>query len=259
MEVIFLYNYVYDGSFSGFLTCLYRAFHGDKKPSRIIRKKEYQPSLFAEEIEISSDEEIAERVQQGIREKLPKKCYDEIYHAYLSELKNIELCIYDYLRLGFILEDKIRDNWEDESVKKVKEAAGKVRSEAHRFKGLLRFREIDDNSFYGPFRPDYNITGLIAPHFADRLSTESGIIHDRDRDIAAAFSQGKWELLDSSSIPTPDRDDYAAGEENYQQLWRSFFDAIAIEERKNPELQQSLMPKKYWEFLVEKQTSRFQK
>ena len=40
-------------------------------------------------------------------------------------------------------------------------------------------------------------------------------------------------------------------EKEYQQLWKTFFQTIAIEERKNPRLQMQFMPKKYWKDLVE--------
>jgi probable DNA metabolism protein len=38
-----------------------------------------------------------------------------------------------------------------------------------------------------------------------------------------------------------------------QQLWQTFFRTIAIPERKNPRLQKSNMPAKYWKYLTEKQ------
>ncbi len=247
--------YIYDGTFEGFLTAIQAAFHAEERPEKIIPGENYQPSFFAEIEEIESCPEKAERVQEGIKEELSSKSYRLIHHAFLSELENIEICIYDYLRLAFITERKVEENWQDESVKRVKDAAGKVRRERHRFKGLLRFRELKDGTLYGPYGPDYNITGLLVPHFANRLATEQGIIHDRKRDIAAIFSQGNWEVLDSSEIAAPESREYARREDDYQQLWQSFFDSIGIEGRKNPELQQSLMPKKYWQFLIEKPRS----
>ena len=42
-------------------------------------------------------------------------------------------------------------------------------------------------------------------------------------------------------------------EKKVQALWQAFFKTIAIPDRKNPRLQKSNMPMKYWKYLVEKQ------
>ena len=37
----------------------------------------------------------------------------------------------------------------------------------------------------------------------------------------------------------------------YQNLWKLFFNTIAIKERTNPRCQMQYMPKKYWNDLIE--------
>lgn len=245
-------RYVYDGTFTGLLTVIHEGFRDKEVPQNIISRQNYNLSLFTEAVVIESEEKKADQVTSAIKNKISQKVHKDIYHAFLSEIPDIELNIYNYLLLCFQNNDRSKNNRRSEDIKKVKSAASKVRKERHRFKGLLRFRELQDGTLYAPFKPDYNITGLLAPHFADRLATENGVIHDKKRDIAAFFASGEWELLDSSNIPSPEKQNFAEKEENYQQLWQNFFDNIAIEERKNLQLQKSLMPKKYWEFLIEK-------
>ena len=36
-----------------------------------------------------------------------------------------------------------------------------------------------------------------------------------------------------------------------QELWKSFFKTIGINERKNKKVQINFMPKKYWEYIIE--------
>ena len=248
-------EYIYDGSFTGFLTTAYHVLKNKEKPARIVRKEDHRQALFGSTMEIESDEDKADRLSEAIREEISHKSFKYLHHAFLSEYEDIELTILDSLVICFKENKKIEECSLNESIKEIKKAAGKVRRENHRYKGLLRFRQLSDGSLYAPFNPEHNITGLLIPHFASRLSTEEGMIHDRERDTAAIFSRGEWELLDAGGLPTPDTGDYAREEENYQQLWRTFFDFIAIEERKNPELQKSLMPKKYRDYLVERPQS----
>ncbi len=245
-------RYIYDGSFRGLLTVIYEGFKAKKVPRSIVTNENYQPSLFKDSLEIESEDKKADKVSSSLKNKISQKAYKDVYHAFLSEMTGIELNIYRYLLYCFKqnVDDKYKGR--TEAGKKVKSAASKVRKERHRFKGLLRFRELENGTLYAPYKPDYNITGLLAPHFAGRLATENGVIHDKKRDIAAFFSRGEWELVNSSEIPCPRENSMAKAEENYQQLWQNFFENIAIEERKNPELQKNLMPKKYWEYLIEK-------
>ena len=48
------------------------------------------------------------------------------------------------------------------------------------------------------------------------------------------------------------RSEYADKDESiYQQLWRSYYDAIAIRERLNPRKRRQDMPLRYWKYLTE--------
>ena len=44
---------------------------------------------------------------------------------------------------------------------------------------------------------------------------------------------------------------FSEEEKQFQKLWKTFFETIAIDERKNTRLQMQFMPKKYWKDLVE--------
>jgi probable DNA metabolism protein len=48
------------------------------------------------------------------------------------------------------------------------------------------------------------------------------------------------------------RPEVSEEEKAVRQIWQSFFKTIAIPERKNPRLQKSNMPAKYWKYLTEK-------
>ena len=39
----------------------------------------------------------------------------------------------------------------------------------------------------------------------------------------------------------------------FQQMWKTYFKAIAIKERMNPRKQRQDMPVRFWKYLVEKQ------
>ncbi len=41
-------------------------------------------------------------------------------------------------------------------------------------------------------------------------------------------------------------------EQNIQNLWKQFFDSIAIKDKIKPRLQRQFLPKRYWKYLIEK-------
>ena len=50
------------------------------------------------------------------------------------------------------------------------------------------------------------------------------------------------------STPAPD-----PAEEDWQALWKRFFHALTIEERRNPTCQRTHAPKRYWQDMCEMQ------
>ena len=57
--------------------------------------------------------------------------------------------------------------------------------------------------------------------------------------------------LDEWVPPAPDQ-----AEEEYRRLWKGFYNAIGIQERRNDRLRASLMPRRYWKHLTEMNDGR---
>ncbi|QTL99026.1 DUF4130 domain-containing protein [Iocasia frigidifontis] len=245
-----LYYYLYDGSFPGLMTAIYQAYYYEHKPNYIISSNKYQPALFAEKVIIKTDMKKFDRVYQAVKKKISNRSLQKIYYAYLSELDDIEMKIYRYLRMGFTIGKKIDGHLSNKLVLKLNKIYNKVSGERHRLLGLLRFRKIAGDIYYAPFEPDHNVITLMAPHFAKRLVDQNWIIHDLKREKAVIYNQQEWVLTDLKK--RLDQGRLTAEEIEYQELWRGFFDSVAIENRKNSRLQRQFMPERYWKYLIEK-------
>jgi len=77
---------------------------------------------------------------------------ENVYHAYLSELDNIDTYILRYLRIGFKKGKSVDLYLTSEEVLKVHSAAKKVRTESHLMLGLLRFKKLK-GAFTMPLQP----------------------------------------------------------------------------------------------------------
>ena len=240
--------YIYDGSFEGLLTAIYDAFYSDHHPDQIVPDNRTQQGLFSQTTRITTDEEKAGKVYRAIDEKISNYTLKSVYYAYLSEIEQIEMVIYRYLRMGFKYGDKVNKRLSNDIVRKMDRVRRKVSFESHRLKGLLRFRSLKNGIFYAPVEPDYNVISLMAPHFAARLADQEWIIHDLKREQAIFYNLEEWVLTDFDQ----EQVDYASEEEDYQELWKEFFKSIAIKNKKNPKLQRQYMPERYWKHLIEK-------
>jgi len=238
--------YVHDGSIDGRLCALAAALEGDEPPESIQMADGGQPSLFAEEVAVESNGDVAAALIRNIRGKISREATHHVMHVLLSELPNLDLPLYFYLREG-LARGKAVDRWHaNRHVKAVHEASMKVSREIHRLKGLLRFRELEDGTLWAPVEPDYRVLLPLAFHFRRRLPGERGVIHDLRRGIAAGWSGSGVEYL---APPAEIR--MADGEDAAQRLWQTYFDAATIRERVNPRLQRQCMPVRYWKWLTE--------
>lgn len=245
--------YLYDGSFEGLLTAIYEAYYGQEKPEQILTQQEYQPDLFSRPLIIQSDAEKASKVYNAIEQKISQEALGHIFYVFLSELPGVSTLIYRYLQLGWRLGGDINGHLAVEPVREVLKISQRVGIERHRMLGLLRFQKINwqRGLYYAPFEPDYNIVGLIAPHFSRRLADQNWIIHDVKRKLAAFYNQREWVI---GELSYPGQLDWEDSEALYQELWQEYFAKIAVEGRTNGKLQRQFMPVRYWRHLIEKPT-----
>lgn len=240
-------DYIYDGTFSGFLCCVYADYYSGRALS-IAPKGAYQGNLFQEAIEIETDEEKAAKVYRAIEEKISTFDLRRIYRIFLSGAPEKEMVIMNYIRFGFV---KGRKTWQYHGLPQVKEAEfleRKVSFEVHRLEGLLRFSLLENEILYGEIQPDHDILELIAPHFSDRYRNDPFIIHDLRRGKAVISAGGEWYISEFTREELPENH---SGEAEYRRLWKKYFETAAIKERINPRCQKNFMPVRYWKNLTE--------
>lgn len=241
--------YVFDGTFEGLLTSIYEAYYSKIKPEEITPDWQFQPSLLKVPTTIETDIEKSSKVYNAIKTKISDAALKNVYYAFLSDIDGSCTMIYSYVKLGFQLGKDIDLHLYNDSVLNIHKIIRKVTNETHRMIGFVRFKCIN-NIYYSPIEPDHNILGLMAPHFASRLKNENWIIHDLKRGLALFYNKKKWAIT-SFSKENGEEFFYSEDSGPYEELWKDFFKAIAIENRLNPKLQRRMMPSRYWKYLTE--------
>lgn len=249
--------YIYDGTFDGFLTAVGVAMEREETPEQIVTADKLGMNLFAQIREIETNFEKAKEFLVAILKKLSRKGLKNLLYCYLSDEPGREALLCEYLRKVLAAEEKIETKLADPTVLKVKQIGEKVAKEALRYKGIVRFREIEPGFFYGPIEPDHQITPLLADHFRRRFASQRWFIHDRRRNCGVFYDGNEVRFLKDVELKPElaagfDSDCLSKEELEWQKLWNVYFKSIEIKERSNPKLQRQYLATRYWKYLVEK-------
>lgn len=231
--------YLYDGSFPGFLCCVFESYRRRELPSAIQSSQGEQTTLFAP-TPIPTQQVRARRVYAGIR-RLGPQVSDRLTTAFLSSDPDKERILLLFLRRAFEVGPGVVRMLGDPDVAGAWNLERAVRNEAHLFLEFLRF-EQRDNLLGAVIHPKNLVLPLLRDHFCSRLPDDDFLIYDATHGVAM-FRQGNTVryLAMQGYTPAPD-----AGEECWKTLWRRFFQALTIEQRRNERCQRTHCPKRFW-------------
>jgi len=232
--------YRYDGTFSGFLTCVFESYVNHEPPAEFLTLDDPAATLWPER-EVVTDEPHARRVYEGLGKKTSPQFRRQMERAFLTCLPHRELILYGLIRRGFAQGDRVRLDLADPDMAKVTLALRKLWTEEDHLKGFVRFSELD-GMLVGEIEPKNRVLPLLAPHFAGRFQGERLALYDRTHREALFSAGGRWTIL-----PVEDFRLGSAGAEElaWRGLWRRFYKTIAIEGRENPACQNTHLPKRY--------------
>jgi probable DNA metabolism protein len=248
--------YEIDGTFDGLLSAIFTAYDGAHPPDVIEPAGRIQIGLFDHRMAIATDSVKAERVWTGLKKHMGQNRRQMLFEAWLSGCSGIETMIYRVVRDAIPFRESCRAKAHLGAQLQVEGLAHKVRREAHRMEGLIRFQKTGDDRFVALISPRYDVLPMIRRHFESRYADQHWIIYDVGRDYGICYDTRRTcevrldvKALKVSGVPGMD------DERLCQALWRRYYNAVNIDARNNPRLHLSQLPRRYWRFLTEKQAS----
>lgn len=239
---------VFDGSFEGFLCIIHDFYYKKIIPAEIVCEKGFQQSLGINYQNTFTDYENALVVSEGIRKKISQDCFNTLYCGFSNKDENRFMDLFNYAIAGFKIGKDI-DRYEQwDFVLQAHKHARNTLNEAHFFKEFIRFRETKDGVLYSRIDPENNVLPFIADHFASRLIDEKWIIHDANKGMAVVYDSKEWAVYDTPANATVE---ISGDEENFQNLWIAFFNAISIKERESNKRQRNMLPLRYRKNMLE--------
>lgn len=239
--------YRYDGSLPGLLCCVFESRRTGRLPLAIWEEDEPSTTL-APELTIPTRREEAAQVWRALRRLSPDAAH-WTQVAFLSGEEDKTCALHDFLWETFRRGQSITGCLGDPVVARAFSLQRQVHNEAHLFIEFLRFRDRQ-GVLAARIEPKAFVLPLMGGHFAARFPGEAFLIHDLTHGAALLHQGGRMEIFPLEELePEPDAPDLR--EEGYRQLWRRYYDTIAIRERLNPKCRMGHCPKRFWNQMLE--------
>ncbi len=239
--------YCYDGTFDGFLSCVFESFNAKHTPFAIWRPSLEKPSLY-QSVFIETNELHAKRVFDSIGTKICKDAQELISVCFLSGNEEKEFHLLRFIQFALAEGKPAMYMLGHEKVAPVYAMQKNVLHEAHLFKGFVRFEE--SNGMLGAvIAPKNYVLPILRLHFCARFYEENFLIYDETHCAALLHNERKTSILDLVAplkLPTPDEK-----ESYYQSLWKQFYNTIEIKPRHNEKCRRTHCPKRYWAHMTE--------
>jgi len=232
--------YRYDGSFAGFLSCVFDSYACARVPADYLTWTDEACSLWPEQA-VETSRPRAARVYRALAQRLSPAFQRIVEKGFLTCLPQREMALHELIRRGFAEGDRVRLCLTEPTLARILLAIRKLDTEVDHLKGFIRFSDLE-GVLVGEIEPKNRVLPLLGGHFAARLPGERLALYDRTHRQALLCAQRRRRI-----VPVEDFRPGAAdeAEERFRALWRRFFQVIAVEGRENPRCQATHLPKRY--------------
>lgn len=250
------YVYLCEDSLEGIFSAVYCAYadqHGHEKNYIRIAGEYYNQELLTTYVQVDTDYEKAVKVARTIQNKISGDVYEFIQKASVAVNPGKADAIYRTIILALSMGARVLDYLTEPNVAFLMELERSTNNEIQRLLQFLRFQELKNGYLFARVNPKCAVLPYLAEHFSDRFSGEDWMIVDTVHgSVLVHRKNGGCSLANvedvdfDSFVP-----EYSEDEELWQELWKTFVDAIAIKERINPKLQMQMIPLRLRKYMTE--------
>jgi len=244
----------YDGSYEGLLTVIFEGYRLRIPDLRMETDSPVTGDLFSEKSFVATDPDKARRVRQKVEDIGGKKASKSLYRCFLSEQKDLERVILHAIHRLIDDGGEALSDYRDPLILRLQQIGKQIGREVHRMHAFVRFQETKDDLYVSLIEPDFNVLPLIGKHFRERYPAQDWLIYDVQRHYGLLYDRDgmRFTTLTEAQHVHLQRDWLTDTEKDYQELWKTYFKAVDIPERRNMKLHVQHVPKRYWKYLIEK-------
>ncbi len=239
---------LYDGSFEGFLTAVFKAYSMHVHPAGFSGDACAQASFCQELVQVETDMAQAERVRIGICNKAGYASFRHIEKAFYLHEHECEISLFAYIVCCMSGGRKAVSDPSDPIVASVERQSKRMDNEMECVRQFLRFELMDNGVYAAVINPCGDVLPLVTGYFASRYNTQPFVIYDEAHHLAALYDMKRVRFVKTSDFALPAKSDE---EGHFQLLWKTFYDSLSNEQRFNPGLRTAQMPKRFWKNMTE--------
>ena len=230
----------YDGTFDGFLCCVYESYVHKEIPIAFLSDGDSDVISLYPICAVPTVPAHAQRVLRSL-ENMGHDVVRLLRRAFLTCLADKEQHLYALIRKLYDQGPGFLKNPSDEVYYPVAKALRHLSGELEKLRGFVRFSDYG-GVLISEIEPKNRVLPLLRKHFCDRYANEQLFLYDRTHHEALLYSAGRWRIfpVDSIELNLP-----SAEELRYRTLWKRFYDTIEIKERHNERCQNTFLPKRY--------------
>ena len=181
--------YLYDGSFEGFLCCVFESFAQHEIPFAVWTPQRETATLCPVR-DIGTDSARAQRVFSALGRKLGRETEYLVSRDFLSGQEDKELLLIRFLHLAFALGPGTVKRMGHPDVAPLYEMKKSLDWEVDKFQGFVRFEE-HDGMLGAVIHPKNYILPLLRGHFCSRFPEESFMIYDAVHQAVLLYQEHK--------------------------------------------------------------------
>ncbi|MBP5491977.1 MAG: TIGR03915 family putative DNA repair protein [Clostridiales bacterium] len=250
-------EYIYDGTFEGFLCCIYQSLARKEIPKHIF-VEEGLPLLGETATWIATDWDQAQKVYVSLSRQIGIEAQDIVKDAFLTHMVNREMILYQYILLGYrlgrtVLSDEdwpevvpgqtmFPDVYQRRLILLVLSEVRKYRAEVKNIEGRMHFRSYSD-VLISCITPINRVLPALANFFESRFRDSNFLVYDKTHQMAAVHREEGTMVTSMQHIRLPMLYDEA---NVYENLWKSWYDRMHIEVPENPRYAINAMRTPLW-------------
>jgi probable DNA metabolism protein len=243
--------YQYDGTFEGFLCCIFESYVHKEFPTAFFGDGECIFSLYAVR-QVLTDPANARRVYVSLVKRSPT-AVTLLRKGFLTCMEEKERYLYALVQKVYSAGTGFLCNRADDTLYPVLKAIRRLDGELEKYRGFVRFSDYG-RVLGGEIEPKNRVLPLLRGHFCARYANEAFFLYDRTHHELLLYAGGKSKLaeVDSVELSAPCEDEYL-----YRNLWKKFYDTVEIQPRHNPRCQNTQLPKRYRHMMTEFQPESY--
>ena len=231
--------FICEDSLESMLTCIYDAWYSrlGHDNVRLAVAPVDQFNMFESYVHVEASVDKAMAVADAINRKVSPAFYSEIAFTLGACEKDTLDTVYRVLVLAFRLGAGVLDAYGFNAVARFRAIRTRFGREVSSFLEFVRFNRLGD-VFVAHIEPKSHVILPVSEHFSDRMPSEYWMIIDDVHKEATVHPVNSRYYVRKLSDEEYERlkvtENY---EDSFTEMWRAYFEHIAIEERNNPACQ----------------------